>query len=152
MAFVSIAGQIHKGEFTMVLRLISAALFALVISGSLAQAQCSCNSSPAVAAPVYSQPASGYVANYAPAYETPVSYTSYYASAPAPVSYATYYAAAPAYAAPVLYASYYAPAVTAPVPYVSYYAPYTSYYTPYVAAAPVVAYPAYYGRVRWRIY
>src|SRR5271157_2389379 len=101
----------------MILRLISVAVIALVLSGSIAHAQCGCASSPPVAT---SYLAPSYASNYAPvAYEAPVSYTSYYA----PV----------AYQAPVSYVSYYAPpAVAAPVPYVSYYAPavpYTSYYT-----------------------
>jgi hypothetical protein len=115
-------------------RLITLSVLALMLGSSAAFAQCGCNSSPVSTAVAPSYTTSYYApaaADYAPA-----PYTSYYA---APVSYATYYAPA----APVSYATYYAPA--APAPYVSYYAPAVPYATYYSPAPVVMPYRAYYG-------
>ena len=85
-------------------RLIPVAVIAVILSGSIAQAQCGCNASPA-----YAPVATSYVAGYAPAavYEAPVSYTANYAPPVAyevPVAYTANYAPAVAYQAPVAYA------------------------------------------------
>ena len=110
-------------------RFIPLAVAALMLSSSVAYAQCGCS-----ALPVY-VPAPSYTSYYAApmAYETPAPYVSYYAP---PVSYAAYYAP------PVPYAAYYAP----PVSYAAYYAPGAAY-------APVaLPYRAYYGVPGWSMF
>jgi hypothetical protein len=128
-------------------RFITAAVLALILSGSTVHAQCGCSSPP-----VFTSVAPSYSTSY---YAPPAAYT------PAPS--VSYYAPPAAYVAPAPYVSYYAPPVTyeAPTPYVSYYAPpvayapapYVTYYAPPAAYAPVVVrYRAYYAVPGVRLY
>jgi hypothetical protein len=105
-------------------RLITLAAIALLLSGSVAFADCGCGSQP-----TYAPVAPSYVSYYTP----PV--VDY-----APAPYVSYYAP-PAVYAPAPYVSYYAPAA----PYVAY--------SPRVAYAPVVVpYRVTYGVPGYSIY
>jgi len=111
-------------------RFIPVVAVALLLSASVAFAQCGCS-----VPPVYAPAAPSYTSDYAPqvTYAAPVAYSASYT---APVAYAAPAPQVSYYAPPVAYAAYYAP----PVAYSAYYAapvPYAAYYAPAVAYGPV---------------
>ena len=123
--------KIYAGGFSVHHRFLTLTIVALVLSGSVAFADCGCSSPP-----VYAPVAASYSSYYAP---TVVDY--------APASYVSYYAPPAAYV-PAPTVSYYAPARS----YVTYYSPYVAY-SPAVAYAPaVVPYRVSYGALGWSIY